>query len=178
MADEYHFEQLGEKHLSLRSAFSCGEEALDRYLRERARRDMEQRIAAVWVLYDGASNRIAGYYTLSAVAIRRGELPPDLTHRMARYEVYPGTLIGRLAVDTEYQNRRVGGRLLLDALERALTASRQVASVAVLTDAKNETVQRFYEHFGFRILPSEQHQRRLFLPMRTIERLFIERHGL
>ncbi len=176
MAEPYVFEPLADRHLPLRASFSCGETALDAYLRERARREMQQRIAAVWILYDAQLNRIAGYYTLSAVAIQRAELPSEITHRMARYEVYPGTLIGRLAVDREYQSKRLGGRLLLDALARALAASRQVASVAVVTDAKNEAVQHFYEHYGFQLLPGEQHERRLFLPMRTVEQLFQE-HG-
>ncbi len=172
MDERYRFESLGEQHLRLRAVFSCGEGALDRYLRERARREMEQRIAAVRVLYDGEEDRLAGYYTLSAVAVERGDLPSAFTHRVARYRVYPATLIGRLAVDREYQGRRLGGRLLLDALARALSTSRQVASVAVITDAKDEDAQSFYEHYGFRLLPTERHDRRLFLPMRTVELLF------
>ena len=172
MEERYSFEPLGQQHLPLRGAFSCGEEALDRYLQERARREMEQRIAAVWVLYHGEANRIAGFYTLSAVTVERVILPPEFTHRIARYDFYPATLIGRLAVDQDYQSKRVGGRLLLDALARALGTSREVASLAIVTDAKNEAVQHFYEHYGFQLLPTEHHERRLFLPMRTVERLF------
>ena len=54
------FEPLGERHLRLRAAFSCGEDALDRYLRERR--------AGRWSsesprqgLYDGEEDRLAGY---------------------------------------------------------------------------------------------------------------------
>ena len=174
MDDPLRFEPLAAAHLPLRAAFCCGEEALDQYLRERARREMEQRIAAVWILHDREANRIAGFYTLSAIAVERAELPVQLTHRMARYDMYPATLIGRLAVDRDYQNQRVGGRLLLDALARAYAASREVASVAVITDAKNPGAQRFYERYGFQILPTGHHERRLFLPMKTIEQLFVE----
>jgi ribosomal protein S18 acetylase RimI-like enzyme len=85
-----------------------------------------------------------------------------------------GTLIGRLAVDRDYQGKRIGERLLLDALGRSLVAWREIASVAVLTDAKNEVAQRFYEHFGFQVLPTEQHERRLFLPMGTVARVFAQ----
>lgn len=175
MAERYRFESLGEQHLQLRATFSCGEDALDQYLRERARREMEQRVAAVRVLYDSAEDRLAGYYTLSAVAVERSDLPPALTHRVAKYRVYPATLIGRLAVDREYQGRRLGGRLLLDALIRALAASREVASFAVITDAKDEDARSFYEYYGFQPLLTEQHGRRLFLPMETVKRLFAER---
>ena len=172
MAERYHFEPLGEQHLGLRAGFSCGEDDLDRYLRERARREMERWIAAVLVLYDSEEDRLAGYYTLSAVAVERSDLPSTFTHRLARYRVYPAILIGRLAVDREYQGQRLGGRLLLDALARALDASRQVASLAVIANAKNEEAQSFYEHYGFQLLPSGRHERRLFLPIGTLERLF------
>lgn len=168
----YRFESLGERYLRLRANFSCGEDALDRYLRERARREMEQRVASVWVLYDGEEDRLAGYYTLSAVAVERTDLPFEITRRLARYQVYPATLIGRLAVDRRYQGRRLGGRLLLDALARSLAASREVASVAAITDAKDEEAQSFYEHYGFQLLPTERYIRRFFLPMETVERLF------
>lgn len=174
MEDHYRFESFGERHLKLRETFCCGEESLDRYLRKQARKEMEQRLAAVRVLYDSAENRIAGYYTLSAVSIERDVLPSNLTRRVAKYQVYPATLIGRLAIDREYRGRRLGGRILLDALARALTASQEVASFAVVTDAKDETAQSFHEHYGFQPLPTKQHGRRLFLSMGTIERLFAE----
>lgn len=174
MTERYQRLSLGEPHLPLRGVFSCGEEVLDRHLRERARKEMEQRVAAVWILHDTHHDRIAGYYTLSAVAVERAELPPSLTHRWAHYEVYPATLLGRLAVDRDYQGRRLGARLLLDALARALGASRQVASVAVLTDAKHDAAQSFYERYGFQLLSTEQSGRRLFIPMRSIEELFAE----
>lgn len=174
MGERYRFESLGEQHLHLRATFSCGEDVLDQYLRERARREMEQRIAAVRVLYDSVEDRLAGYYTLSAVAVERGDLPSTLTHRVAKYRVYPATLIGRLAVDRKYQGRRLGGRLLLDALARALAASRGIASFAVIADAKDDDAQSFYEYYGFRPLPAGQHGRRLFLPMGTIKRLFAD----
>ncbi len=177
MDERYRFEPLGEQHLRLRAAFSCGEDVLDRYLRERARREVERRVAAVRVLYDGEEDRLAGYYTLSAVAVERADLPSEITHRVAKYRVYPATLIGRLAVDQRYQGGRLGGRLLLDALARALATSREVASVAVVADAKNEEAQSFYEHYGFQPLPTEHHGRRLFLPMGTVERLFAGRES-
>lgn len=172
MANCYRFEPLGEQHLALRAAFRCGEDDLDRYLRERARKEMEGRIAAVRVLHDGEANRLAGFYTLSAVAVERDDLPSLSTHRIAKYLVFPATLIGRLAVDRGYQGKGFGGRLLLDALAQALAASRRVASFAVITDAKNDNARSFYEQYGFQPLPTRRHDRRLFLPMKTIERLF------
>ena len=51
-------------------------------------------------------------------------------------------------------------------------ASRRVASFAIIADAKDEDAQSYYEHYGFQILPTERHDRRLFLPMGTVEQLF------
>lgn len=175
MEERFRFESFGRRHLRLRGAFSCGDEDLDRYLRERARRELEQRVAAVRVLYDAAGDRIAGYYTLGALAIERADLPAEISHRISRYRVYPATLVGRLAVDLEYQSQRLGGALLLDALRRALVASQEVAAVAVVTDAKDQRSQPFYERYGFQPLLTERSERRLFLPMRTVERLFEDR---
>ncbi len=158
--------------MPLRATFSCGKDALDQYLQERARKEMDQKVAAVQILYDSEEDRIAGYYTLSGVAVERADLPPEITHRLARYQEYPATLIGRLAVDQEYQDQKIGGKLLLDALKRALAVSHEIASFAVITDAKDEEAQSFYEHYGFQTLSTDQYGRRLFLPMRTVEQLF------
>jgi hypothetical protein len=68
--------------------------------------------------------------------------------------------------------RRINGRLLLDTLARALDASRRVDSFAIITDAKDEDARSFYQRYGFQLLPTESHDRRLFLPMGTVERLF------
>jgi GNAT superfamily N-acetyltransferase len=173
--ERYRCEPLGKQHLRLRAAFSCGTNALDQYLRERARKEVDQRVAAVRVLYDSEEDRLAGYYTLSAVVVERTDLPTEITHRLARYRVYPATLIGRLAVDQGYQGERLGGRLLIDALARSLDTSRDVASMAVITDAKDDEARSFYEHYGFRPLPTESYGRRLFLPMKTVEQLFAGR---
>jgi GNAT superfamily N-acetyltransferase len=168
----YRFELFGERHKPLRAAFSCPEAALDEYLKTRARREMDHRIAVVYVLYDEGEGRISGYYTLSSLSV---ELPAEARKGLAKYPAYPATLVGRLAVDENYRGQGLGGRLLLDALGRALAGSRAVASNAVVVDAKNEQAQIFYSCYGFLPLSAADGRRRLFLPMRTIERLCAER---
>lgn len=172
MATRYRFEPLGKQHKPLRDSFSCGEEELEKYLKTRARKEMDHRIAVVYVLLDAVAGRIAGYYTISSLSV---ELPEDMRKGLAKYPEYPATLIGRLAVDLGYQGQGLGKRLLLDALARALAGSRVVASYGVVTDAKSEQAQAFYSRYGFGPLPSPRHARRLFLPMGTVERLFFER---
>jgi hypothetical protein len=153
-----------------RAAFSCGVEALDRYLRQQATQDMRRRVAAVFVLRTVASPAILGYYTLSATGVQPADLPPEVTRRLPRYDSFPATLIGRLAVDRLTQG--LGKVVLLDALARSLRQSAEIAALAVVVDALSDAARRFYEHFGFQLFLDRED--RLYLPMKTIEQLLAE----
>ena len=81
------------------------------------------------------------------------------------------TLIGRLARDLVYKGKGVGELLLVDALQKSLYMSRNIASAAVVVDAKDEKAHQFYVDFGFIPFPDSK-KKRLFLPMATIEKIF------
>ena len=148
------------------SAFSCGVDPLDRYLREQAGQDLRRRLSTVFVLFDAANGAVAGYYSLSSCQIEPSSLPVELARRLPRRPL-PATLIGRLAVDLQYRGRGLGRGLLADALIRAADASRDIGAMAVIVDAKNDQARAFYEHFGFRRFVDDPH--RLFLPMSDAE---------
>ncbi|MBI4560490.1 MAG: GNAT family N-acetyltransferase [Candidatus Rokubacteria bacterium] len=164
----YRVEPLGKQHD--RSTFSCGTEALDRYLRQQARQDERKRVAAPFVLCEGSSNEVLGYYTLSALSIEVGAWPLEVARKLPKYPLVPTTLLGRLAVDTRLRGKGAGEHLLMGALRRVLEASREVASVAVVVDAKDESAVAFYRHYGFVSFADEP--RRLFLPTAVLEKLF------
>lgn len=161
----FPIEPFGPQHD--RPTFCCGNEALDRYFHERIRKDVEAKVAAAFVMADGAT--VLGYYTLSAHSIERDALPEDVVQKLKlpRYPHIPATLMGRLAVDRKYQRQGLGEILLLDGLERGYVLSSQVASFAVVVDAKESAVE-FYRRYGFLQLPPGQ---RMFIPMDTIEKL-------
>ena len=164
---EFQVQALGPQHD--RAGFSCGVEPLDHYLKKQARQDVTKRVAAVFVLTpDGKT--IAGYYTLSQYSVDLGAVPPEIGRRLPKYPLVPATLIGRLAVSTAFRGQGLGELLLMDALHRSLTLSRQVASAAVIVDAKNDLARTFYRKYGFLELPSVPG--RLFFPMATVEQLF------
>lgn len=167
---EFQIEPLGNHD---RTGFSCGVEALDRYLKEQASQDARRNVAVPFVLVaTPAGRRVAGYYTLSAASLKGDDLPVELVKklRLPRYPELPATLIGRLAVDQSFRGRRLGELLLLHALRRCWLGSRQVASLGVIVDAKDGAARRFYPHYEF--LPFPENDRRLFLPMQTIGTLF------
>ena len=118
---------------------------------------------------------LAGFYTLTQDNIASEDLPPELIKRLnlPRYERIGASLLGRLARDLAYKGKGVGELLLVDALKRSLAMSRQIASSAVVVDAKDEKAHKFYQDFGF--IPFPESQKRLFLPMITIEQIYPEK---
>ena len=165
---DYRVEPLDKHHD--RSAFSCGVESLDRYLLEQAGQDARKRVTAPFVLCEGKSAEVVGYYTLSALSVDVGAWPDDVARTLPKYPRVPATLLGRLAVDARLRGKDAGEYLLMDALRRALEVSRNVASVAVVVDAKDDNAVSFYERYGF--VRFMDQPRRLFLPMAVIERTF------
>lgn len=161
-------EPLGKHHN--RAAFTSGSDALDRYLQHQAGQEARRHIAVTFVLVDPQSQAIAGYYTLSATSIRLGELPQEIAAKLPRYPLVPATLLGRLAIASDYQGKGLGAFLLMDALHRSVTQSQVIASMAVVVEAKDDRACCFYERYGFIRFP--EHPSRLFLPMRTIIGLF------
>jgi GNAT superfamily N-acetyltransferase len=163
--DSLRVEALGPQHD--RASFESGVEPLDRYFRTQAGQDARKNMAAsfVLVLPDGA---IAGYYTLSSMGVNVGEWPPATVRKLPRYPLIPTTLLGRLAVDRRRQGQGYGRFLLADALFRAVRS--EIASFAVIVDAKDENARRFYERESF--LPFPDQPLKLFRPMADIAELF------
>jgi ribosomal protein S18 acetylase RimI-like enzyme len=161
-------EPLGSNHD--RTAFSCGEPALDVYLQRQASHDMRRRIAQVFVALGDVPGQIAGYYSISAASFQKDQLPPNLAKRLPHYPV-PAAVLGRLAVDRRQQGRGLGEMLLLDAIRRIVRASATIAVYAIIVDAKNERAKTFYERYGFRAFAFAGDPRRLFLPLETFEKL-------
>jgi hypothetical protein len=163
---EYRVEPLGDQHD--RAAFSCGVEALDRYFHENVTQDISRRTAAAFVLTrDGVT--VAGFYTLSSLSLLGVELPAQLAKKLPSRSPIGVTLLGRMGVERGSKGQGLGELLLMDALNRAWQASREVASWAVVVDAKLGA-REFYLKYDF--VPLVTQPDRLFLAMRSIEKVF------
>jgi GNAT superfamily N-acetyltransferase len=156
-----------------RSQFSSGSEPLDRYFREQASQDIKRRVSTCFVAIPGAEHvtqDVAGYYTLTATSVALSAFSPQIARKLPRYPVVPAVLLGRLAVARRYQGHGLGGVLLADALKR--TSRAELGVFAMVVDAKDRSAQRFYEHFGFTLLPGEAC--RLCLPISAALRRLAE----
>lgn len=155
----FRVEPLGPDHD--RSGFSCGIEALDRYLREQVTQDVRRRVTACYVAVEASEPKVAGYYTLAAAGVPLPDMPQSLAKRLPRYPSVPVAHLGRLAVDQAYRGRKLGSALLWDAIARSLRS--EVAVYALIVDAKDDPAEAFYRHHGF--VPFGSQSRQLVLPL-------------
>ena len=93
------------------SRFSSGVPALDAWLHRKARPNEAKGGARTYVACDG--DRVAGFYSLAASSVERLRVSSRVGRNMP--EPIPVILLGQLAVDTDYQGRRLGSDLLIDA---------------------------------------------------------------
>jgi ribosomal protein S18 acetylase RimI-like enzyme len=160
--DSLRIEPLSAMHD--RTAFDCGNEHLNRYLRTLASQDVRRRVARVFVaVMPVEPSRIVGFFTLSAAWIAASDLPPETAKRLPRHPV-PAAPIGRLAVDRSFARRGFGSILLADAVKKTITAAEAVAITVVVVDPIDETARAFYQAFGFRSLLGPKPHMFLALP--------------
>lgn len=86
---------------------------------------------------------------------------------MPRHRI-PTILVARLAVDRRFQGRKLGTRLLAEALRRAVAASDAAAARVVVVDAIDERAAGFYRERGF--IESPEDPLRLFRKISDIRR--------
>ncbi len=162
----YQIEPLNSKHQ--RNDFDCGIEVLNRYLQKQATQDKRKFVSAPFVAIRQNNQEIIGYYTLSATSIKLDDLPINLTKKLPKYPLLPAILLGRLAIDKNYQKSGWGKSLLMDALYRSLNS--EIAALAVIVEAINTQALSFYQKYYF--IPFKDYPHRLFLAMTTIKQIF------
>jgi GNAT superfamily N-acetyltransferase len=150
-----------------REGFDCGEDSLNRYLRQYASQHQKKNIGRIYVAVETGERRALGYYTLANGSVAFRSVPQ--AKGLPREYPIPVILLARLAVDRTMSGQGLGAVLLFDALKRAAEVSRVSAAYAVIVDALNERAKSFYLHYHFE--ESLDDPMRLFLPMRDIEAL-------
>lgn len=127
--------------------FHSGRDVLDRWLREQALRAERAGVShtTVWTAPDDPS--VVAFYAIAPTRFARAELPSRALS--AGYSVVPGYLIGRLALDRTLHGQGLGSQLLLDALERIVSAATDAGGRLIAVDALDDHAQSFYRHHAF-----------------------------
>jgi GNAT superfamily N-acetyltransferase len=145
--------------------FDCGSEQLNAWLVRHALTSHRADIARTFVVLDGKT--VAGYVSLTTGSARHDDVPKRFARGMPRHRI-PTILVGRLAVDRRFQGRKLGTRLLAEALRRAVAASDAAAARVVVVDAIDERAAGFYRRRGF--IESPEDPLRLFRKISDIRR--------
>lgn len=149
-----------------RKGFDCGITELDRFLQQQARQKTAKHISKTYVAYQGSvATAIMGYYTLTGYSVTA---PPS--HR--DYEKYPHPLsavkLARLAVDRSQQGKRLGERLLIDAICRTVLVAQQISAIGLFVDPMTPQVVAFYQQYDFLPADPGDHSRlEMWLPIKA-----------
>lgn len=131
--------------------FQSGEESLDRWLKQRARKNERDGASRTYVVCTG--DRVVGYYCLANGAIASNIATGKTRRNMP--DPIPVMVIGRLAIDQNWQGHGLGKALLRDGILRTLQAADIAGIRSILVHAISEEAQQFYEHCGFTASPVE-----------------------
>jgi predicted N-acetyltransferase YhbS len=143
--------------------FCSGETSLDDWLRQRALKNEILGASRTFVACTekGGVNKVVGFYALAAGSIAHSQVSSKAKRNMPN--PIPVLVLGRLAVDNQWQGHGLGASLLQDAVLRSKAAAEHIGARALLVHALSEDAKRFYKHFGFQASPVDERTLMLLL---------------
>lgn len=144
--------------------FACGEASLDEWLKRRALTNQLSGASRTFVVAN-PDHCVFGYYAMAAGAVSHQAATSAVRRNMP--DPVPVMILARLAVDHRAQGLKLGGALLQDAVNRAVTVSQNAGVRALLVHALHEPAKKFYEHYGFQASPL--HPMTLMLRLSTVK---------
>ncbi len=145
------------------SGFSCGQPALDHWLKTRALSNQEKGFTAVMVVH--AARRVVGYYGMAPTAVVPAILPRSIRTGQPPDPV-PCLLLAQLATDLGWTGRGIGTGLLKHALERCVQAAALIGGRALVVNAVDAGAAAFWCRRGF--IPSKDDPLILFRSIASI----------
>lgn len=134
-----------------RKSFDCGQGDLNKYIKQFASQHQKSGTSKTYVSID--DGKVNGFYCLSTSSMSHDSFDPELIKKLPRYPI-PCIVVGRFAVDQNYQGHGIGKRLLAHALKQILKVSEIVGVNFVVIHAKDTKAMDFYKHYGFISLSS------------------------
>jgi predicted N-acetyltransferase YhbS len=126
--------------------FDCGQPGLNDWLNRRALKNHVEGYTHVRVTaYEG---QVVGYYGIASATVIAGAMPRNVRGGQPPDPV-PAILIGRFAVDRDWQGKGLGQFLFRDALLRCVAAADLIGARAVIIHALDAKAAAFYSRFGF-----------------------------
>ncbi len=125
--------------------FNSGNAELDDWLKKRAVKNEDSGASRTYVVT--IEQAVIAYYCLANGSVLNTTAPGRVKRNMP--ESIPVMVIGRLAVDCNWQGKGIGRALVRDAILRTLQAANIAGIRAILVHAISEEAKQFYESSGF-----------------------------
>jgi GNAT superfamily N-acetyltransferase len=122
--------------------------SLDDWLSQRALASEGLSARTYVVCPQDAPSRIAAYYCISTGTAQRSALP-NARLRKGMPDDVPLMLIGRLAIDVNWQGKGLGSVIVSSAIRRCRSVSDIAGVRAIAAQAIDESAAGFYLHHGF-----------------------------
>jgi GNAT superfamily N-acetyltransferase len=151
-----------------RSAFDCGVDDLNAWLKTQASQQQRKGNSVTFVAADSDDGRVIGYYSTLAYQLDLDDMAAAYGVGKRRYPM-PAILLARLAVCRSAQGHRLGERLLIDSLRNAAEVAERTGVEVLVVHAINKDAAAFYGRYGFTQFAS--HDLHLFMAMKTVQSL-------
>lgn len=151
--------------------FDCGKPDMNTFLSRFAEKHAKLGLSRTLVLpveSEASKVPVAAYYTLAASTVSRQDIP--VTQNLPRYPV-PVALLARLAIDVNFQGKRLGEKSLVYALRHAVRLCDEgLPALGVILDVLDEDALGFYQRFDF-FHAFTSDPMRLFVPMAALRQI-------
>ena len=129
--------------------FNCGVSSLNDWLKRQALKNELSGASRTFVSCKDL--RVVGFYALAPGSVNRKEAPGKIKHNIP--EPIPVMILGRLAIDIQWQKKGVGRGLLKDGVLRTIKAAKHAGIRAMIVHALSEEARNFYLRHGFQESP-------------------------
>lgn len=156
-------------------SFDCGDDDLNEFLLEDAKKFLDKRIANTFILEDEGS--VAAYFCLLNDKISRLEITnsrwrgiKDSFPESKQFRSYPSIKIGRFAVGNNYKGQHLGSKLM-DIIKDIVNKECSYSAFRFLTVDAYLSAMNFYRQNGFLELnqkDKDEHTRLMYYDMLSL----------
>ena len=163
--------QLSEEVFANCEKFSCGNDDLDDFFINDAKRYADELIGKTYCwITDQKPHKIVALFTLANDSIKTTYLESSTKNRINRTienpkrgRSYPATLIGRIGINEKFQGMHIGSQLISFIKDWFRAEDNKTGCRFLVVDAyNNHRTLSFYERNGFRYLHRNEDEERLY----------------
>ena len=147
----FRIEPLGGNHS--REAFCCGNNVIDKFVRERALKDHQSYKVRVRVASIDDVDHIVGFYSLSLKTLAPKSIGGSIGNKFGKWNI-PAVYLSMIGTHQDFKKRHIATELLLHAFQSTLDIADLAGTACLTLDAVDEEMARWYAVRSFKRLPT------------------------